>query len=248
MVFLAAAFSLRFFRFGGVQKMVLGGIASGFLLYVLSKITEDMSKAELMPPVTAAWVPVLDRRADGVSGVAVPGGRVMAVRIAAPSRLIGRAMLVAALCCCFAVALPGSRRSRLRCADRFLQVRAACRRRRRQSRARRRPRATSRCSCRRSRFTTTTPTSASVAVGNVQMYYNGSTIEADKVIYNQKTKRLRAEGNIRLTEPDGKITYGDILDLSDDYRDGFVDSLRLEPPTIRASPPRAPTAAKALSR
>jgi len=66
------------------------------------------------------------------------------------------------------------------------------------------------------------------AVGNVQMYYNGSTIEADKVIYNQKTKRLRAEGRIRLTEADGKITYGDILDLSDDYRDGFVDSLRLD--------------------
>jgi len=66
------------------------------------------------------------------------------------------------------------------------------------------------------------------AVGNVQLYYNGSTIEADKVIYNQKTKRLRAEGRIRLTESDGKITYGEILDLSDDYRDGFVDSLRLD--------------------
>ncbi|MES1154938.1 MAG: LptA/OstA family protein, partial [Pseudorhodoplanes sp.] len=66
------------------------------------------------------------------------------------------------------------------------------------------------------------------AVGNVQMYYNGSTIEADKVIYNQKTKRLRAEGSIRLTEAEGKITYGEILDLSDDYRDGFVDSLRLD--------------------
>ena len=37
MVLLAAAFSLRFFRFGGVQKMVLGGVASGFLLYVLRK-------------------------------------------------------------------------------------------------------------------------------------------------------------------------------------------------------------------
>ncbi len=68
------------------------------------------------------------------------------------------------------------------------------------------------------------------AVGNVQMYYAGSTIEADKVIYNQKTKRLRGEGNVRLTERDGKITHGEILDLSDDYRDGFVDSLRLEAP------------------
>ncbi len=68
------------------------------------------------------------------------------------------------------------------------------------------------------------------AVGNVQIYYGGATIEADEVIYDQKTKRLRAQGNVRLTEPDGKITYGQLMDLSDDYRDGFVDSLRLETP------------------
>ena len=68
------------------------------------------------------------------------------------------------------------------------------------------------------------------AVGNVQIYYGGSTLEADKVIYDQTTKRLHAEGNVRLTEEDGKITYGQIMDLSDDYRDGFVDSLRLETP------------------
>src|ERR1700742_1098330 len=64
------------------------------------------------------------------------------------------------------------------------------------------------------------------AVGNVQIYYGGATIEADEVIYDQKTKRLRAQGNVRLTEQDGKITYGQLIDLTDDYRDGFVDSLR----------------------
>lgn len=58
MVLLAASFSLRFFRMGGVQTMVLAGILSGFLLYVLSKVTEDMSKAELLSPVVAAWAPV----------------------------------------------------------------------------------------------------------------------------------------------------------------------------------------------
>ncbi len=68
------------------------------------------------------------------------------------------------------------------------------------------------------------------AVGNVQIYYNASTLEADKVIYDQKTKRLHAEGNVRLTDADGKITYAQQLDLSDDYRDGFVDSLRLDTP------------------
>ena len=66
------------------------------------------------------------------------------------------------------------------------------------------------------------------AVGNVQMFYNGTSIEADKVIYDQKTKRLHAEGNIRLTDAVGKVTYANIMDLSDDYRDGFVDSLRVD--------------------
>ena len=65
MVMLAAAVSLRFFRFGGVQKMVLSGVAAGFLLYVLSKVTEDLSKAELMHPLAAAWLPVC---VGGLSG------------------------------------------------------------------------------------------------------------------------------------------------------------------------------------
>ncbi|MFZ3249544.1 MAG: LptA/OstA family protein, partial [Pseudolabrys sp.] len=58
------------------------------------------------------------------------------------------------------------------------------------------------------------------AVGSVQIYYGASTLEANRVIYDQKTKRLHAEGNVRLTEQDGKVTYGEIMDLSDDYRDG----------------------------
>jgi LPS-assembly protein len=70
------------------------------------------------------------------------------------------------------------------------------------------------------------------AVGNVQIYYRNSTLEADRVIYAQTTKRLHAEGNVRLTEVDGKVTYGSIMDLSDDYRDGFVDSLRLDTPEL----------------
>jgi lipopolysaccharide export system permease protein len=57
MVLLAAAVSLRFFRFGGVQKVVLGGIGVGFLLYVMAKITGDLSKAGLMAPIAAAALP-----------------------------------------------------------------------------------------------------------------------------------------------------------------------------------------------
>ena len=59
MVFLAAAFSLRFFRFGGVQKMVLGGVGSGFLFYIVTKLADDLSKAELINPTVAAWSPAV---------------------------------------------------------------------------------------------------------------------------------------------------------------------------------------------
>jgi lipopolysaccharide export system permease protein len=34
-------------------------VAAGFLLYVLSKAFEDFSKAGLLNPVAAAWLPVL---------------------------------------------------------------------------------------------------------------------------------------------------------------------------------------------
>jgi lipopolysaccharide export system permease protein len=66
MVLLAAAVSLRFFRFGGVTKMFLGGLTGGFFLFVLAKITGDMSKAGLMPPLAAAALPALF---GGVTGL-----------------------------------------------------------------------------------------------------------------------------------------------------------------------------------
>src|ERR1051325_11276634 len=67
-----------------------------------------------------------------------------------------------------------------------------------------------------------------LAVGNVQIYYQGSTLEADRVVYEQTTKRMRAEGNARLTEADGKSVRGEVIDLTDQFRDGFVDSLQIE--------------------
>ncbi|MGE0751165.1 MAG: LPS-assembly protein LptD [Variibacter sp.] len=66
------------------------------------------------------------------------------------------------------------------------------------------------------------------AVGRVQIHYRGSVLEADRVLYNQRTKRLHAEGNVRLTESDGKIINAERLELGEDFRDGFVDSLQVE--------------------
>ncbi len=59
MVFVAASVSLRFFRFGGVAKMVLGGVVAGFVLYVLQQIMEDLGGAGFVRPVVAAWFPAV---------------------------------------------------------------------------------------------------------------------------------------------------------------------------------------------
>ncbi len=77
MVLLAAAVSLRLFRLGGVQKMVLGGVVAGFLLYVLSKVSGDLSKASLLAPAVAAMLPAIVGGRDGLFGASVSGGRVM---------------------------------------------------------------------------------------------------------------------------------------------------------------------------
>lgn len=66
MVLLAACVSLRFFRSGGVTRLVLGGVVAGFLLYVMAKVTEDLSKAQLMHAVTAAWLPAAAGALTGV--------------------------------------------------------------------------------------------------------------------------------------------------------------------------------------
>jgi lipopolysaccharide export system permease protein len=68
MILLAAPVSLRAFRFGGVPQRILLGVAAGFSIYVLSKVTEDLSKAELLYPLLAAWLPIV---AGGLSGFLV---------------------------------------------------------------------------------------------------------------------------------------------------------------------------------
>jgi LPS-assembly protein len=63
---------------------------------------------------------------------------------------------------------------------------------------------------------------------NVQIYYQGRVLQADHVRYNRKSNRLFADGHVKLTERDGSVAYADRMDLSDDFRDGFVDSLRAD--------------------
>jgi len=59
MVLVAACFSLRFFRTGGVEVMVSGGVAMGFVLYVTTKVINDLGEAGFISPPVAGWSPGL---------------------------------------------------------------------------------------------------------------------------------------------------------------------------------------------
>lgn len=59
MVLIAATVSLRFARFGGTGRLVLGGLGSGFVLYVVTKITNDVGSAGLVNAAVAAWTPAV---------------------------------------------------------------------------------------------------------------------------------------------------------------------------------------------
>ncbi len=63
------------------------------------------------------------------------------------------------------------------------------------------------------------------ARGNVEIYYDNNILTADEVVYNQGANTLTAVGNVVLKEPNGNIIRADRYTLTDDFRDGFVQSL-----------------------
>ncbi|MEJ5079504.1 MULTISPECIES: LPS-assembly protein LptD [unclassified Ochrobactrum] len=66
------------------------------------------------------------------------------------------------------------------------------------------------------------------AQGKVRIEYDGNRLVADQVTYNQQTRRMTATGNVEIVERDGNKIYSDHLDVTDSFRDGFVNGLRVE--------------------
>lgn len=59
MTLIAATVSMRFERMGQSATMILGGVVAGFLLYVISVLVKAFGTAGFVPPVIAAWFPVI---------------------------------------------------------------------------------------------------------------------------------------------------------------------------------------------
>lgn len=67
MTLIAATVSMRFARMGQSEIMILGGILAGFLLYVVSVLVKAFGSAGIVPPIIAAWVPVVVAMFFGVT-------------------------------------------------------------------------------------------------------------------------------------------------------------------------------------
>ncbi len=66
------------------------------------------------------------------------------------------------------------------------------------------------------------------AQGSVQIDYDGNKLVARKVTYDQTTGRLLADGNVQIVEKDGNKIFAEKIDITDDFKDGFVNALRVE--------------------
>lgn len=67
MTLIAATVSMRFARMGQSVTMILGGILAGFLLYVVSVLVKAFGTAGIVPPLVAAWIPVVIAMFFGVT-------------------------------------------------------------------------------------------------------------------------------------------------------------------------------------
>lgn len=63
------------------------------------------------------------------------------------------------------------------------------------------------------------------ATGAVRMTRAGDRLRAEKVVWNRKSGRVVASGNVAVTNPEGDVAYGDTIELTDTLKDGVVDNL-----------------------
>ena len=70
-----------------------------------------------------------------------------------------------------------------------------------------------------------TDTDVVTALSEVRMFRQGDRLRADKVVWNRKTGKVLATGNIAVTNPQGDVAYGDSIELTDSLKDGMVDNM-----------------------
>ncbi len=59
MVLVAATCSLRSFRFGKIQTMVIAGLSAGFGFFIFSELSRKLGTSGVVPATVAAWTPIV---------------------------------------------------------------------------------------------------------------------------------------------------------------------------------------------
>lgn len=67
MTMIAATVSLKFSRMNQSRPVILGGILSGFVLYVVTVLVKAFGSSGVVPPAVAVWIPVIVATALGAT-------------------------------------------------------------------------------------------------------------------------------------------------------------------------------------
>ncbi|WP_240699971.1 LPS-assembly protein LptD [Sphingomonas gei] len=63
------------------------------------------------------------------------------------------------------------------------------------------------------------------AAGEVRLNRRSDRLRADRIVWNRKTGKVVAEGNIVIVNPGGDAAYGDRIELTDTLKDGAVENM-----------------------
>jgi LPS-assembly protein len=67
-----------------------------------------------------------------------------------------------------------------------------------------------------------------VATGNVQVYYDGNTVQAHQIVFDRKSQQLTARGNVIFIEANGNVVRTAEMTLSEDFSEGFARALQID--------------------
>lgn len=66
-----------------------------------------------------------------------------------------------------------------------------------------------------------------VATGDVHMLRQGNRLRADKVVWNRDSGQVHASGSVAIQNPQGDVSYGDEVELTDTLKDGVITNMLL---------------------
>ena len=60
------------------------------------------------------------------------------------------------------------------------------------------------------------------AIGDVEATYGSRILRADKLIFNRTTRKVRATGNVSISEEDGSVRFADEVEVNEDLDEGYA--------------------------